>query len=118
MTTKDFILTTIKNNKPEFSKFGIINIGLFGSYVRGEQSDKSDIDILIIGLPTSDKIKRIKEIFVTFNKEVSLKYETEKQFIKNLQKPLYQNILKNNIITIGIINYLKLLDKISVKNFF
>jgi len=91
---------------------------IYGSYARFSAAKESDIDILIIGLPTSDKIKRIKEIFVTFNKEVSLKYETEKQFIKNLQKPLYQNILKNNIITIGITNYLKLLDKISVKNFF
>ena len=47
MTSKDFILTTIKSNKPAISKLGIRDIGLFGSYVRGDQSDKSDIDILI-----------------------------------------------------------------------
>ena len=47
MTTKDYILATIKTNKSGFSKFGIKDIGLFGSYARGEQSDKSDIDILI-----------------------------------------------------------------------
>lgn len=47
MTTRDYILTTIRTHKSEFSKFGIRNIGLFGSYVRNEQSDKSDIDILI-----------------------------------------------------------------------
>lgn len=47
MTTKDYILTTIHTHKPELSKLGVRNIGLFGSYVRGEQSDKSDIDILI-----------------------------------------------------------------------
>jgi hypothetical protein len=47
MTTRDYILTTIRTHRSEFSKFGIRNIGLFGSYVRNEQSDKSDIDILI-----------------------------------------------------------------------
>ena len=47
MKTKDDILSTIQHHKPEFFKFGIRDIGLFGSYVRGEQSDQSDIDILI-----------------------------------------------------------------------
>ncbi|MBN2834030.1 MAG: nucleotidyltransferase family protein [Candidatus Delongbacteria bacterium] len=47
MTTKETILLTIKANKLKLSKFGIRNIGLFGSYARGEQSDNSDIDILI-----------------------------------------------------------------------
>lgn len=30
-----------------FSKFGIRNVGLFGSYLRNEQSSESDIDLLI-----------------------------------------------------------------------
>jgi uncharacterized protein len=47
MTGRDYILATIKTHKQDLSKFGILNIGLFGSYVRNEQSDKSDIDILI-----------------------------------------------------------------------
>ena len=47
MTTKETILSTIQTHKPELFKLGIRDIGLFGSYVRGEQADKSDIDILI-----------------------------------------------------------------------
>lgn len=47
MTTKEYILNTIKTNKPELLKYGICSIGLFGSYRRDEQSEKSDIDILI-----------------------------------------------------------------------
>ena len=47
MTTKDYILTTIQTHKPMLFKLGIRDIGLFGSYVRGDQSAKSDIDILI-----------------------------------------------------------------------
>jgi predicted nucleotidyltransferase len=47
MTARKHILTTIKTHKPELLKLGIRNIGLFGSFARNEQSDISDIDILI-----------------------------------------------------------------------
>jgi len=47
MTTKQYILSVLKSNKNRLSKLGIREVGLFGSYARGEQSDKSDIDILI-----------------------------------------------------------------------
>ena len=51
MTTKDYIISAIKTNKQTLKKFGIRNVGLFGSYSRGEQSLKSDIDILIDFIP-------------------------------------------------------------------
>lgn len=47
MTTKEKILSTLKDSKLELSKFGVSNIGLFGSYSRNEQSIGSDIDLLI-----------------------------------------------------------------------
>lgn len=47
MTTKEQIITTLASHKPELSKLGIHTIGLFGSYVRNQQTDKSDIDLLI-----------------------------------------------------------------------
>lgn len=47
MTTKETILGKLKSYKIEFSKYGIRDIGLFGSYSRNEQSGKSDIDLLI-----------------------------------------------------------------------
>ncbi|OYQ36061.1 DNA polymerase subunit beta [Flavobacterium cyanobacteriorum] len=47
MTTKDTIINLLRMYKPEFSKFGIKRVGLFGSYARNEQSIQSDIDILI-----------------------------------------------------------------------
>jgi uncharacterized protein len=47
MTTKEYILTTIRENKKELLRFGILKVGLFGSYVRGDESEKSDIDLLI-----------------------------------------------------------------------
>jgi len=47
MITKDYILTAIKNHKPDLNRFGVHSVGLFGSYVRDEQTEKSDIDLLI-----------------------------------------------------------------------
>jgi hypothetical protein len=37
----------IRNLKPILAKFGVKEIGLFGSYVRDEADENSDIDILI-----------------------------------------------------------------------
>ena len=47
MKSKQYILSKIKSKKEDFLKLGIKNIGLFGSYAQGKQSDTSDIDILI-----------------------------------------------------------------------
>ena len=46
-TLKD-IKTTLKRYEPEIrSRYGIKKMGLFGSYVRNEQTKKSDLDILV-----------------------------------------------------------------------
>jgi len=39
------------------TRFGVIRIGLFGSFIRGEQSNKSDIDILV---EFNDEYKTLK----------------------------------------------------------
>jgi len=44
---KDDVLKTIQNHKSKLSDFGVNRIGLFGSYVRNEQTSCSDIDILV-----------------------------------------------------------------------
>jgi predicted nucleotidyltransferase len=47
MRTKNEILKVISEHKEELSKFGVSKLGLFGSYARNEQSNNSDIDLLI-----------------------------------------------------------------------
>jgi uncharacterized protein len=45
---KQEIIKIIRNKKPEMeSRYGVQRLGLFGSYVRGSQRKKSDIDILV-----------------------------------------------------------------------
>ena len=45
--TKELIQQKVQENKAEIRKFGISRIGLFGSFVRGEQKEDSDIDLLV-----------------------------------------------------------------------
>lgn len=48
MKTKEEILKILGDELPYLrEKFNVKSIGLFGSYARGEQKDKSDVDILV-----------------------------------------------------------------------
>jgi predicted nucleotidyltransferase len=45
---KDEIILFLKENKPYIEQqFGVVRIGLFGSYVRGNAHEDSDIDIAV-----------------------------------------------------------------------
>ena len=54
MTTKKHILNTIQLHKEKLNQVGVLRIGLLGSYARDEQSDQSDIDILIEFAPKKE----------------------------------------------------------------
>jgi predicted nucleotidyltransferase len=48
METKEGIKEILKRFKPVLrEKFKVKEIGIFGSYVRGEESEESDVDILV-----------------------------------------------------------------------
>jgi predicted nucleotidyltransferase len=47
MPTLDQIRQILTQKKPLLAKAGIKEIGVFGSFVRGEQNPDSDLDILI-----------------------------------------------------------------------
>jgi predicted nucleotidyltransferase len=47
MTNKNYILSALKSQREKLNSFGIREIGLFGSYARNEQTEKSDIDLLV-----------------------------------------------------------------------
>lgn len=47
MITKDSVLNSLAISKFPLAKFGVSRIGLFGSFLRGEQTNNSDIDLLI-----------------------------------------------------------------------
>jgi len=45
--TKQDIVSLLEQNRSRLKAFGVKKIGLFGSFVRGEQRPGSDIDLLV-----------------------------------------------------------------------
>ena len=68
MTTKESILKTLKSNKHKLSKYGIREVGLFGSYIRNEQSSESDIDLLIDFVPEKENFDNYMAVYDLFEK--------------------------------------------------
>lgn len=44
---KETILKRILESKAKLAALGVNNVGLFGSFARGEQTDSSDVDLLV-----------------------------------------------------------------------
>ena len=96
MTTKEFILSTIRMHKAELTKFGILNVGLFGSYVREEQSLKSDIDILIDFAPDKENFDNYMAVYDYF--EILFKNEKVEIVTKNGLSPYIGPKILNEVI--------------------
>ena len=53
--TRQEILHTLRHNQALLGKYAVRRIALFGSYAKGRQTDKSDIDLLVeFDRPTYD----------------------------------------------------------------
>jgi len=63
MTSKENILSEMKQQKRKLQNLGIVRIGLFGSYVREEQSEKSDIDILLEFEPEKENFDNYMSVY-------------------------------------------------------
>ena len=93
--TKEIILEQLKHFKNTANtKYPIGNIGLFGSYARGENTDLSDIDILVyfnntIGWEYFDFADELKKIFQNHKVDV---------VSKNAIPPMYWELIKNEVL--------------------
>ncbi|MFO7791847.1 MAG: nucleotidyltransferase domain-containing protein, partial [Candidatus Saliniplasma sp.] len=68
--TKDKIIEEIENQSEKINQFGVKEIGLFGSYLKGEPKEESDIDILV----------QFKEDEKSFDNYMGLKFFLEDLF--------------------------------------
>jgi predicted nucleotidyltransferase len=66
MTTKEHIIAQLHSIKSTLSEYGVQHIGLFGSYVRNEQSPDSDIDLLIDFEPGKEKFDNLMAVYDLF----------------------------------------------------
>ena len=94
MLSQTEILSFIRTNLPELkTEYRLSKIGLFGSFARNDQDEKSDIDILLEFEPGTQNIYekkiKLKELFMArFHRDVDLCREKYvKPYIKDyLQK--------------------------------
>jgi predicted nucleotidyltransferase len=96
MTTKENILAILKMHKQEFSKYGVSDIGLFGSYLRNEQSAKSDIDLLIHFEPEKenfDNYMAVYDMFENLFKDEKIEIVTKNGLSKYIGPKILNDIL-------------------------
>jgi uncharacterized protein len=98
MTTKDYIMSVIKNNRQSLIRLGIQNVGLLGSYSRDEQSVKSDIDILIDFIPEMENFDNYMAVCDLF--EQLFKNEKVEIITKNGLSPYIGPKILNEVVNV------------------
>lgn len=96
MTTRENIISRLKTHKSELSKYGISNIGLFGSYVRNEQSSGSDIDLLIDfepGKENFDNYMAVCDLFEDLFKNEKVEVVTKNGLSKHIGPKILKEVL-------------------------
>ena len=87
------IKDTLKRNKPRLTeKYGLSLIAIFGSYGRGQQTEKSDIDILVdfngpIGVEFIDLANELEKLLKAKVDLVS-KNGVRPQYLKQIEQDL------------------------------
>jgi len=97
MTTKGEILEFLTQNKQYFrEQFGIVKIGLFGSYAKDEQTNGSDIDLIVEFAKNTPNLFDVKnELKDYINEKFHIQVDIARE---KYLKPIYRDsILKETI---------------------
>ncbi len=93
--TKEEILSILKNLKSEIkTKYRAKNLGLFGSYVKKEQKETSDIDILVEFEEDAD-LFHLTGLSLFLEENLNIKVDVVSK--SALKKELRENILQEVI---------------------
>lgn len=90
--TKQDILNLLDQNRSHLKALGVRRIGLFGSFVRGEQHPDSDIDLLVEFDPGRKTFDTFMEL--SFFLEEVLEHRVELVTLESLSPYLGPHILK------------------------
>ncbi len=96
--TCERLLQLLQRSAPEIRKFGVRSIGLFGSFVRGEISPESDVDVLVEFVhPSFDNYMELKFFLEElFGREVDL------VLADSLKTPIKPKIMREVLYAEGI----------------
>ncbi len=93
MLKKETILEILRTEKASLSGFGVSNIGLFGSYVKGSQHKDSDIDLLVDFYPTQETFDNLMAVYDILERAFK-DYKIEIMTKNGLSKHIGSYILK------------------------
>lgn len=96
MLSRDYILSSIKACKSDLRNLGIQEIGLFGSYSRGDASEDSDIDLLIEFSPEEESFDNYMAVYDYF--ESLFKDQKIELITKNSLSPYIGPYILNEVI--------------------
>lgn len=92
--TKQHILDYLSMHKPEFQKkYGVEEIGLFGSYARDEAKDDSDVDIFVSMQAKFDNVMGLK-----YDLENSLQKKVDLMTKHKYMKPFLLQMITKDVI--------------------
>ena len=95
MKNLEYILFTLKSKKPELEKrYALSELGVFGSYARGDADTGSDIDILVDfnkKIDAFDYIKLANELEDLFQQKIDI-------VSRKAIKPQYLPYVEKNLI--------------------
>jgi uncharacterized protein len=92
IATKEDIFNALRQNGARLREFGVKRIGLFGSFVRGEQNPESDIDLLVEFEPAKKTFDAFMEL--SFFLDDLLRRRVELVTIESLSPYIGPHILK------------------------
>jgi predicted nucleotidyltransferase len=90
--TKTEIIEFLKKNRLQLESFGVSKIGVFGSFLRNEQTEDSDIDILVDFYP--EKVKYDNFIDLAFYLEDHLERSVDLVTVGSLSPYIGPHILR------------------------
>jgi predicted nucleotidyltransferase len=75
VSTKSAIVQRILGERERIASFGVRSIGLFGSFVRDDQTSLSDVDILVEFIPEKHTFDNFMEVAFFLEELLGLKVE-------------------------------------------
>ena len=103
MKSRAEILSLMSRFKPTAQKkYGMTKLGIFGSVARGEDTEESDIDVLIVS-PIADEIRQEiidLAIDIVLDKEevISPMLMSEDHFNRTKDYPFLTNVLEEGVV--------------------
>lgn len=104
------VLKAVKNASEQLYGDKLNKIILYGSYARGDNTEESDIDIMIVLNCDMDGVKKLRSLTAEMASDISLEQDVflsillrdRKHFEDNLDfLPFYQNIAREGIMIYG-----------------